>query len=148
MRRPQQDVIDRALRRFKPNALLDLLQFDAQGLIPAVIQAEGSRRVVTLCYLNREALQKTLREGKVYVFRRSQNRLMLKGETSGHIQLLRRVEVDCEGKSLILHVRQYVAGCHAGYFSCYYRELMPGGRLAIGEKRLFDPEQVYKHRAT
>ena len=127
----------------KIQALLEILQFNEQGLIPSVIQDARSKRVLTLCYLNREALQKSLAEGTVYVFRRSQNRLMLKGETSGHVQLIRKVEVDCEGKSLILHVQQRVAGCHTGYFSCYYRGLSRTGRLSVGERRVFDPSRVY-----
>lgn len=128
----------------KMSTLLSVLQFNDQGLIPAIIQDVPSKRVVTLCYLNREALKKTLTEGKVYVFRRSQNRLMLKGETSGHIQTVVRVEPDCEGKSLTIHVRQKVAGCHTGHFSCYFRRLSPAGTLTIGEKRIFDPKKVYR----
>jgi phosphoribosyl-AMP cyclohydrolase len=128
----------------RPEALLDLLQFNEQGLIPAVIQDEKNRRVITLCYMNREALEKTFEEGLVYVYRRSQQRLMLKGETSGHIQVIKRVEVDCEGKSLILHVKQHVGGCHAGYQSCYYRELTTTGRIHINDKKTFDPDKVYK----
>lgn len=128
-----------------PDALLAVVQFNDQGLIPAVIQDAASRRVLTLCYLNRAALMKSLDEGKVYVFRRSQNRLMLKGETSGHIQTITRVEVDCEGKSLLLSVRQRAAGCHAGYFSCYYRRATRNGALAITERRVFDPAAVYRN---
>ena len=124
--------------------LLDVVQWNDQKLIPVVIQDVKSRRVLTLCYLNRDALKKSLAEGKVYVFRRSQNRLMLKGETSGHIQLIRKVEVDCEGKSLVIHVQQRVAGCHAGYFSCYYRGFSKTGRLSIGERRVFDPKIIYR----
>ena len=128
----------------KMAALLKVVQFNDQGLVPAVIQDARSKRVLTLCYLNRDALRRSLSEGMVYVFRRSQNRLMLKGETSGHIQLIRKVEIDCEGKSLILHVQQRVAGCHAGYFSCYYRGLSRTGRLSVRERRIFDPKKVYK----
>lgn len=124
--------------------LLDVLQFNDQGLIPAVIQDAASKRVLTLCYLNREALERSLREGKVYVFRRSRKRLMLKGETSGHIQTIKRVEVDCEGKSLVLQVSQRVAACHQGYFSCYARRLTKTGRLAVGERKRFDPAKVYR----
>ena len=124
--------------------LADVVQFNDQGLIPAVIQDAKSKRVLTLCYLNRDALEKSLKAGKVYVFRRSLNRLMLKGETSGHIQVITRVEVDCEGKSLLFQVRQQVAGCHAGYFSCYYRTAGPGRRLRVSERRVFDPSRVYK----
>ena len=126
------------------DALLGLIQWNDQGLVPAVIQDATSKRVLTLCYLTRDALERSLREGKVYVFRRSQNRLMLKGETSGHIQLIREVQVDCEGKSLLLLVRQHVAGCHAGYFSCYYRQLSRRGALRVIERRVFDPSSVYK----
>ena len=128
----------------RPQALLELLQFNEQGLIPAVIQDEKNRRVITLCYLNLEALEKSLALGMVYVFRRSQNRIMLKGETSGHVQLVKRVEVDCEGKSLILHVKQHVAGCHTGFFSCYHRHLSTTGRIQNDDKRVFDPSKVYK----
>ena len=130
-------------RWLKPKALLELLRPNEQGLFPTVIQDVKSRRVLTLCYLNAGALARTLREGKVYVFRRSQNRLMLKGETSGHIQLIQEVHVDCEGKSLLFVVRQHVAGCHAGYLSCYFRRLTPQGRVTISERRVFNPKSVY-----
>ena len=128
----------------KTKALLAVLRFNDQGLIPAVIQDATSKRVLTLCYLNREALERSLREGKVYVFRRSRKRLMLKGETSGHIQVIKRAEVDCEGKSLMLQVSQRVAACHQGYFSCYARRLTKTGRLAIAERKRFDPTKIYR----
>lgn len=124
-------------------ALAPLLRFNEQGLIPAVIQEHKSKRVLTLCYLNRDAVERSLAEGLVYVFRRSLNKLMLKGETSGHIQRIRRVELDCDGKSLLFQVSQHVAGCHAGYLSCYYRGLK-SGKLAVGERRVFDPQKVYR----
>ena len=122
----------------------DTIKFNKQGLIPAVIQDEKSGRVLTLCYLNAEALKKSLEEWKVYVFRRSQKRVMLKGETSGHIQIIRRVEIDCEGQSLLFHVKQEVAACHAGYFSCYHRRLASAGTLALSEAKVFDPQKVYR----
>ena len=136
---------ERPTRLMDARALFEILQFNEQGLIPTVIQEAGSRRVLTLCYLNREALEKSLQEGKVYVFRRSQNRLMLKGETSSHLQLIRQVAPDCEGKSLLMLVKQQVAACHAGYFSCYYRDLRKDGRLGVHERRVFHPQRVYRH---
>jgi phosphoribosyl-AMP cyclohydrolase len=100
--------------------------------------------VLTLCYMNDEALKKTLETGKVHVFRRSKNRLMLKGEISGHVQLVKEILVDCEGNSLVIKVEQKVGACHAGYYSCYFRRLNPKtGRLKIVAKRIFDPEKVY-----
>ena len=128
-------------------ALFAVLQLNERGLIPTVIQDVRTKRVLTLCYLNREALVKSLQDGKVYVFRRSHKRLMLKGETSGHIQFIQEVRPDCEGRSLLLVVRQRVAGCHAGYLSCYFRKLTRTGRLVVTDKRVFDPAKVYKKSA-
>lgn len=120
------------------------LRFDEKGLIPAVIQDEKTNKVLTLCYMNKEALKKTLEEGKVYVFRRSKKALMLKGGTSGHIQVVKSLFVDCEENSLLFRVEQKRAACHAGYFTCYYRRLSKDGLLEIVEKKIFNPEDVYK----
>lgn len=120
------------------------LQFNGQGLIPAVIQDVKTKRVLTLCYVNQEALEKSLKTGIVHLFRRSQNRLMKKGETSGHIQVIREVLVDCEGKSLVLLVNQRVAACHTGYFTCYFRRLSPSGTLQVKGRKVFDPTTVYR----
>ena len=124
--------------------LAGLVQFNEQGLLPAIIQDVKSKQVLTLCYLNHEALEQSLREGLVYVYRRSQKRLMRKGETSGHVQRIKEVRVDCEGKSLVLLVEQRVAACHEGYFTCYFRQLSRSGSLETIGKRVFDPEQVYR----
>ena len=124
-----------------------VLQFNEQGLVPAVIQDAQSGGVLTLCYLNQEALERSLATGLVHVFRRSQGRLMLKGETSGHIQRIQQVLVDCEGKSLVLRVRQHVAACHAGYRSCYYRRLTSRGALKVVGRHVFDPSRVYASAA-
>ena len=126
------------------SALLKHLRFDDQGLIPTVIQDVRTKQVLTLCYLTREALRKSLATGTVYLFRRSQGRLMQKGEISGHIQAIRKVVVDCEGQSLVFLVQQRVAACHAGYFSCYFRQLSRTGRLTVNARRTFDPSAVYR----
>ena len=125
-------------------ALRHTLVFNDQGLIPTVIQDAKSRQVLTLCYLNRKALHKSLETGTVYLFRRSQNRLMQKGETSGHIQRIRQLLIDCEGKSLVLRVEQRVAACHTGYFTCYFRRLTRAGRLKTVGRKVFDPNKVYR----
>jgi phosphoribosyl-AMP cyclohydrolase len=124
-------------------ALIEQLKFNEKGLIPAIVQDYNSGKVLTLCYMNKEALQRTLEEGKVYVFRRSRNRLMLKGETSGHIQIVKELFIDCEGNSILLKVEQKAGACHAGYFTCYYRRVNKGGALEVVEKKVFDPEKVY-----
>ncbi len=126
------------------NEIIGQLNFNGKGLIPAVIQDDKTDKVLTLCYMNKEALQKTLKEGKVYLFRRSKGALMLKGESSGHIQVVKSVFVDCEDNSLLIKVEQKVGACHAGYFSCYYRQILPDGTMKVSEKKVFNPEDVYK----
>ena len=122
--------------------LLSQLRF-RDGLIPAVI-VEADGQVLTLCCMDEEALRKTLATGQVHVFRRSHGRVMLKGESSGHVQTVREMRVDCEGNSLLVIVDQQVAACHAGYRTCYYRRYEAGAdRLEVCEERVFDPEDVY-----
>lgn len=112
--------------------LTDVLVFNEQGLIPAVIQDDASGQVLTLCYMNQEALDKTLETGLVHVFRRSAGRLMMKGETSGHTQTVKSITIDCEGKSLVVRIDQKVAACHKNYFTCYFREYDRGsGEIII-----------------
>ncbi len=124
--------------------LLTNLKFDDKGLIPAVIVDVTDNRVLTLCFMNQDALEKTIETGKVHVFRRSKNRLMLKGETSGHTQSVEEVFLDCEGKSLVIKVKQNVAACHAGYMSCYYRKYNDKtDNIEIIEEKVFDPEKTY-----
>ena len=124
--------------------LLEKIKFNDKGLIPAIIQDEKSKEVLTLCYMNQDALIKTLEEGKVYVFRRSKGRLMLKGETSGCIQTVRSLYIDCEGNSLLFTVDQERAACHEGYFTCYFRRLKKDGTFEVIGERIFDPCKVYK----
>jgi len=124
--------------------LLTNVKFDDKGLIPAVIVDVTDNRVLTLCFMNQDALEKTIETGKVHVFRRSKNRLMLKGETSGHTQSVEEVFLDCEGKSLVIKVKQKVAACHAGYMSCYYRKYNnKSDNIEIIEEKVFDPEKTY-----
>jgi phosphoribosyl-AMP cyclohydrolase len=106
------------------------------GLIPAVIVDSDGGEVLTLCYMNEEALRETFRTGLVHVFRRSHGRLMKKGETSGHVQRWQEIRVDCEGNSLLLVVEQRIAACHSGYRGCYYRRYLPAQDAweIVGEK--------------
>ncbi|NQT06050.1 MAG: phosphoribosyl-AMP cyclohydrolase [Candidatus Omnitrophica bacterium] len=120
------------------------IKFNDKGLIPAVIQDEKRKEVLTLCYMNKEALQKTMDEGKVYVFRRSRNALMLKGGSSGHIQIVKSIYIDCEGNSILIKVEQKTAACHAGYFTCYYRAISKDGSVKIVDEMVFNPKEVYK----
>ena len=124
--------------------ILDMIKLDDKGLIPAIIQDEKTKEVLTLCYMNRDSLEKTLSEGFVYVFRRSKGKLMKKGETSGCTQALKSVCIDCEGKSLLFKVDQKIAGCHEGFFTCYFRQVDKDGNVKVLGERVFDPKKVYK----
>lgn len=125
-------------------SLIEDLNFNEKGLIPAIIVDSLDGRVLTLCYMNKDAVSKTLDTGLVHVFRRSLNRLMIKGETSGHTQTVKDVSIDCEGNSILFKVEQKVAACHAGYRSCYYREYNPKTQmLEVRESKVFDPKSVY-----
>lgn len=124
--------------------LANMLHFDEDGLIPAIIFDARDNQPLTLCYMDRAALQKTLETGLVHVFRRSRRRVMLKGETSGHTQRVVEVLVDCEGNSLAIKVEQKVAACHAGYYTCYYRRYDKAtDALEAQGKPVFDPDKVY-----
>ncbi len=124
--------------------LFDKLKFNDQGLIPAIIQDEKTKEVLTLCYMNKDALAKTMQEATVYVFRRSKGKLMMKGETSGCVQHVKSLCIDCEGNSLLFIVDQERAACHEGFFTCYFRKLSKNGTIEVLGKPLFDPKQVYK----
>lgn len=123
---------------------IENLNFDDKGLIPAVVQDYISGKVLTLCYMNKEALEKTLEEKKIYVYRRSKGRIMIKGETSGCTQIVKEVYVDCADNSILFKVEQNRAACHEGYFTCYFKRIDENGGEKIEEERIFDPKDVYK----
>lgn len=119
------------------------LKFAADGLIPAIIQDKASNKVLTLCYMNDIALRATLEKGFIYLYRRSQSKLMMKGETSGHTQRVLEFRPDCEGKSLLFIIEQKVAGCHKGYLSCYFEQIHTDGSRKVTDPLVFDPAKVY-----
>lgn len=129
-------------------AWTDNLKYDANGLVIAVFQDAGSGEVLTLAYMNREALAKTLETGKVWVWRRSHQKLMMKGETSGNVQIVKEVLVDCDRDALVVKVEQVGgAACHEGYRTCFFRRPEPDGTETIVAERIFDPALVYRTEA-
>lgn len=93
------------------------------GLIPVVVQEEGTGEVLMLAYMNKEALEKTMRTGKATYWSRSRKELWTKGETSGHYQSVKDIRIDCDLDTLLLTVVQQGAACHTGNHSCFYRNL-------------------------
>ncbi len=105
------------------DSILSDITFDEKGLVPAVVQDVKSRKVLMLAYMNRESIQKTLEEGVVYYYSRSRQTLWKKGETSGNIQYLKGLYLDCDKDSLLVLVEQVGAACHTGSFSCFFNPI-------------------------
>lgn len=101
--------------------LFEELRFDEHGLIPAVVQDVVTGKVLMVAYMNEEALRKTLETRTTWFYSRSRKTLWHKGETSGHVQHVERVYVDCDRDCLLVQVRQEGVACHTGFFSCFHR---------------------------
>jgi len=121
-----------------------MLNFDRQGLIPAVIQDDATNGVLMVAFMNEEAFARTCETGYTHFFSRARNAIWRKGEQSGNVQEVREVFVNCEENSLLIRVIQHGgAACHTGYHSCYYRRLLADGTYEKVAERVFDPDVVY-----
>ena len=127
----------------KTMEILDQLEYDGDGLIPAIVQDAENGEVLMLGYMNRTSVEKTINEGMVCFWSRSRHKYWVKGETSGHFQLVTGIYVDCDRDTLLIKVRQIGATCHEGYRSCFYRHVTPKGTLEIIAERRVDPKEVY-----
>ena len=113
------------------------------GLLPAVIQDAQSGEVLMLGFMNQEAWEKTRDTGRVHYFSRTRQKLWCKGETSGNVQIVKEIFLDCDEDTLLIKVEQVGgATCHAGYRSCFYRLISDGEARIVGVK-VFDPKEVY-----
>jgi phosphoribosyl-AMP cyclohydrolase len=126
---------------------VDILQLcfekSKDGLLPAIAQDYQSGEVLMLAYINNESWEKTLETGKAHYWSRSRNKLWLKGESSGNVQLIREILIDCDEDTVVLKVEQLGgAACHTGHRSCFFRRVEDGELVVIGI-RVFDPETVY-----
>ena len=120
------------------------IKFDENGLVPAIIEDAKTREVLMMAWMNREAVEKTRSRRQAYLYSRSRKKLWLKGESSGHVQKVKRLALDCDGDTLLVSVHQTGGACHTGYRSCFYRKLSPAKRWKPVGKKLFDPDKVYK----
>lgn len=121
------------------------LRFDkGNGLLPAIVQDYETKEVLMLAYINDLAWEKTLETGKAHFWSRSRDKLWLKGETSGHVQRIRNILVDCDADTVVYQVEQLGgAACHTGHRSCFYRKVSEA-ELQIIDKPVFNPEEVYR----
>lgn len=120
------------------------IDFDrGNGLIPAIVQDWKNGEVLMVAYMNEESWGKTRETGKACFWSRSRKKLWLKGETSGNVQVVKEVFLDCDNDALLLKVEQVGgAACHTGHRSCFYRRVADGRLETVGE-RVFDPKEVY-----
>lgn len=125
-------------------------KFDDKGLITAVAQDADTGEVLMVAYMNEESLRLTLEKGEAVYWSRSRQKLWHKGATSGHVQTVERILTDCDQDALVLKVRQHGPGCcHAGYRSCFYRNVgAPAADVPVPlgpeiAERAYDPDQVY-----
>jgi len=116
------------------------LDFGDDGLVPAVAQDADSGEVLMLAYATREAVERTVETGEAHYFSRSRGELWHKGATSGHVQRVEEVLVDCDGDALLYRVDQEGGACHTGFRSCFHRTL---DGETVGEE-VFDPDAVYE----
>jgi len=99
--------------------LLEQIRFDTAGLVPAIVQDSATREVLMLAYMNRESLLRTLKEGETWFYSRSRASLWHKGETSGNLQSVRKISLDCDSDTLLIEVTPNGPACHKGTYSCF-----------------------------
>jgi phosphoribosyl-AMP cyclohydrolase len=121
------------------------LDFDKMnGLVPAIAQDHESGQVLMVGFMNRKAWESTLATGRATYWSRSRNKLWVKGDTSGHVQRVEEIFVDCDKDTVLLKVRQLGgAACHKGFRSCFFRKVS-NGSLKVTETPVFDPQEVYQ----
>lgn len=119
-----------------PVSEIENLKFDANGLIPAVIQDAENGEVLMVAYMNAESLRRTMESGFCTYWSRSRQQYWVKGETSGHLQKVKRISVDCDKDALLIQVEQVGVACHEGYRSCFFRDLTDEGLLENQDRKV------------
>ncbi|TDJ27035.1 MAG: phosphoribosyl-AMP cyclohydrolase [Gammaproteobacteria bacterium] len=122
---------------------LDQVKWNSEGLLPVIAQEVDSGEVLMMAWMNREALELTREKGRAVYWSRSRQQLWYKGETSGHVQELEEIRIDCDADVVLLQVRQ-VAGiaCHTGRRRCFFR-VLKNGEWQIDEQVIKNPEEIY-----
>ena len=122
--------------------VVEILPFNADGLLPAIAQQFDSGEVLMMAWMNREAMDETLSTGRVCYFSRSRQKLWRKGESSGQVQMLKDMRFDCDGDTVLLVVDQTGPACHSGRRNCFYNAVR-GDRLEVITEPLISPEELY-----
>lgn len=115
-----------------------------EGLLPAIVQDHATGDVLMLAYMNEAAWEHTLKSGKATYYSRSRDQLWIKGETSGNVQWVKEIRIDCDRDTVLLKVEQVgEAACHTGHRSCFYQLIKDDGSVEVVGTPLFDPDEVY-----
>lgn len=120
------------------------MKFDSQGLITAIAQDANNNEVLMLAFMNEEALALTIETGIAHYYSRSRKKLWKKGESSGHVQTVKEIRIDCDQDAVLLKIEQVGGACHVGYRSCFYRVVEKDGSLTVSGDKVFDPDQAYQ----
>ena len=123
---------------------IEMLKYNDDGLIAAVVVDAESRQVLMVAWMNAESLRKTIQTGRTHFWSRSRQKLWIKGESSGHTQEVRAIYTDCDADTLLIEAIQHGAACHEGYRSCFFRRLDADGHWQVVAEKVFDPKKVYK----
>ena len=117
------------------------------GLLPVIAQDMKTGQVLMLAYMNENAWEKTIETGEAHYWSRSRKELWHKGGTSGHVQKVKEIYVDCDNDSILLKIDQIGgAACHSGYTSCFYTKVNRDGTTSVIGEKVFDPEKVYNKK--
>ncbi|QGT98821.1 Phosphoribosyl-AMP cyclohydrolase [Candidatus Syntrophocurvum alkaliphilum] len=119
--------------------MIGKVKFDEKGLMPAIIQDINSGQVLMMAYMNEESLNKTIETNKTWFYSRSRQELWMKGESSGHIQDVKKIMYDCDADTLLIQVEQTGVACHTGHYSCFYNDI-EGNEI---EETVFDADNIY-----
>jgi phosphoribosyl-AMP cyclohydrolase len=125
--------------------MIDLDFSKGSGLLPAIAQDYRSGKILMLAYINKASWEKSLETGEVHYWSRTRKEIWHKGETSGNIQKIREIYVDCDNDTVLFKVEQVGgAACHLGFESCFHKKVDTNGEVTIVGKKVFDPDEVYK----
>ncbi len=113
------------------------------GLVPAIVQDADTGEVLMMAYMNKESLADSIRTRRTHFWSRSRNKYWMKGESSGHVQEITEIYIDCDADTILIKARQHGAACHEGYKNCFFRKLHESGEWKTCAQRIVDPEQVY-----
>ncbi|MGC8977013.1 MAG: phosphoribosyl-AMP cyclohydrolase [Candidatus Ratteibacteria bacterium] len=122
--------------------ILNSVKFNEQGLVVSVVQ-DLNGQVLMVAWMNKEAIEMTLKTGKMHYYSRSRKKLWMKGEESGNFQFVKEIYIDCDGDTLLFKVEQKTGACHKGYYTCFFRKY-ENGEFKIVKEKVFEPEEVYK----